>query len=347
MKPNILIDAKNLSYRMFSTLDLWNSEGENVAALFGVIKNVHSLVEKFDPQRVIVCWDTSTSALWRRKLYPDYKMNRKKNNGEEDAEELAKREDFERQNDILQFALSWLPVHQIVVDELEADDMMYLLTQRVLPEEDNIIVSTDKDLLQLISKRTSVWSPIKEVMVAHPNNLSMSEEYGVVTKTFTEFMSAKLPEPLQFENFVDFKILQGDTSDGIAGIPGIGEKIAVKLLNEHGSIDNMFEKAEEMRKSKRNARIVDNPDLVKSLKSIMDIAEVDNNIKDPIGKMQKGMIEPSEDYKKFWNFARDNDFKSIYMDYRIWSRAFEQMGIVPLFEKKKRKKKRTPKSKKG
>jgi DNA polymerase-1 len=333
---NVIIDAKNLSYRMFSTLDLYNSEGENVAALFGVIKNVHSLVEKFQPERVIVCWDTATSALWRRKIYPDYKMNRRKNSGQEDEEEAAKREDFERQNDLLQLALAWLPVYQIVVDELEADDIMYLLTQKVLKGQDNIVVSTDKDLLQLIDEKTSIWSPIKEVMITHLSNLHMSEEFGVKTNTFKAYMG------FEIDKFIDFKVLQGDKSDGIAGIQGIGEKTAIQLLEKYSSINGMFENAEELSKSKRTVKIIENEELIQDLTSIMDIAKVEIHVEDALKKCLKGIIQPDEDYKKFWNFARDNDFKSIYMDYRIWCRPFEQMGIKPFVTKRK---KRKPKSK--
>lgn len=329
---------------MFSTLDLYNSEGESVSAVFGVIKNIQSLVEKFEPDRVIVCWDTSTSSLWRREIYPGYKMNRKKNNGEEDEEGKAKREDYERQRELLQFALSWLPVYQYVQEEIEADDILYLLSKRVLVNDDNIVVSTDKDLLQLIDSRTSVWSPIKEVLVTETSSKAkeLGSKYNIKASTFEQFMGFPL------ENFVDFKVLQGDKSDGIAGIDGIGEKTAVTLLEKYSSIDGMLQNSEELRKSKRTAKIVDSVQLLEELKAIMDISEVEKRVPNVIDKMHRGIIRPSEEYKKFWNFARDNDFKSIYMNYRIWCKAFENMGIHSIAAeagKKARKAKRIPRNK--
>ena len=311
-KTNVIIDANNLSYRMFSTLDLWNSDGENVSAVFGVIKNIHSLVEKFEPDRVIVAWDPVHGTVpWRRKLYPEYKMNRRKDLDEEKAAQL---EDFYRQNEVLQLNLSWLPIHQLITEDLEADDIIYLLTKNVLTEDTNIIVSTDKDLLQLLDNNTVVWSPIKEVLITSKGHKRKYEDVKV--KTFERFISEALKDAgeITLEQYVDFKVLVGDSSDNVAGVPGIGEKTAVKLLNEYGSIRKMIKNPEPLLAKKTTAKVVQDPKLLVTLEDIMDISKVEEHMNGCLKDLKDAVIQPSADFKRFWNFARSNDFKSIYMN---------------------------------
>lgn len=331
MNPNIIIDGKNLAYRMFSTLDLTNDEGDNVSAVFGTISAISRMVETFGPRRVVVCWDTKTSALWRRKIYPPYKMNRKKNR--EGEENIAKMADFEEQQDLIQLALSWLPIYQIVENSMEADDLIYLLTQRLFKEQNNIVVSTDKDMLQLINKYTSIWSPIKQIAITDGSKETV-RFYKDRRKKVTQL---KEYVGVPIEQFIDFKVLQGDTSDNIAGVEGIGEKTAIKLLEQYGSIEEMYKNKEEMSKSARNKRVVEDEQMIRDLVSIMDISQVEEHLVNPIGKLEKGIIKPSESYKKFWNFARDNDFKTIFMNYRHWCKPFEEMGIQPIPFRRKRK----------
>jgi DNA polymerase-1 len=153
---------------------------------------------------VIVAWDGRVPKF-RRQLVPSYKADRHKD------EDPAEREDFNRQMDELHtYALPRLGILSVRRQHVEADDLLHHAS-RISMHERNVIVTGDKDLLQSITDNTFVYSPNKEILY---DRSKFEESYG-------------LPLP----RFVVWKSIQGDGSDNIPGVRGIGEVTATKLLN--------------------------------------------------------------------------------------------------------------------
>lgn len=201
----LLVDGNNLAYRVFAAYPyLSTSGGKPVAVVYGVVKLLRAALNKFNPDSIIIAWDGNPSA--RRLLYPEYKANRGLNRTEQEQEAYKS-----YRNQLIEvFAiLRHMNVYQCQEPNSEADDIIALLTY---DSGKYIVLSEDKDMLQLVNKNVSVYRPIKDQHYTHDN--------------FEKLMG------LTPQQFLYTRILQGDDSDNIGGIPGIGEKTAFKLIQE-------------------------------------------------------------------------------------------------------------------
>lgn len=210
----LLVDGNNLAYRVFSAYPyLTTQKGKPVHVIYGVLKLLRAAITRFKPESVFVAWDGSPQR--RKLLYPEYKANRNLNRNA--AEEQAYKEYREQLVD-LTFILKYTGVHQYRGDNAEADDLISVLADF---DGEYIILSEDKDMLQLVNNRVSVYRPMKDVHYTQLNFVTLT---GLTPKQFLES-----------------RTLQGDSSDNIPGIRGIGEKTAAKLIKEHGCLDNLVD----------------------------------------------------------------------------------------------------------
>ena len=166
------------------------------------------------PTRVIIVFDGKGGSTRRRKIYPEYKQNRKTKYRVNRTYDFASQED-EKQNMIMQLQrcveyLDTLPVTVLSYDNIEADDTIGYLTKQVLPDSNIIIMSTDKDFLQLANGRVKIWSPSKKKMY---DDKSVFEEFGISS-----------------QNYIWYRVLDGDKSDNINGVRGLGLKTIRKKL---------------------------------------------------------------------------------------------------------------------
>jgi DNA polymerase-1 len=208
----LLIDGNNLAYRCKFVFSLSN-RGVDVSVTYGFLRVLESLIKKNKPSSVVVAWDGRVPKF-RRHLVPEYKANRHK---DDDPEE---RENFNRQMDELHnYVLPRMGILSVKRQYVEADDLVHHASMLSL-HENNIIVTGDKDLLQSISTSTTVYSPNKD-------------KYYDISKFEAEY-------GLKLSKFVWWKALQGDGSDNIPGVYGIGESIATKLLNKFPDVLTMF-----------------------------------------------------------------------------------------------------------
>jgi len=211
MSLTLIIDGNHLAHRAKYSFSLSN-RGVDVSVTYGSLRVIQSWIRKFAPTTIVVCWDGGIPE-YRRQALPEYKANRHK-----DDDPLVY-EDFVRQlRELSDFALPIMGMVSVRIDGAEADDLMYHASRLITGK--SIIATGDRDLLQAVSDKVSVFSP------------SHGAGDGVIFTPEDVFQTYGI----SVASFVDWKALQGDNSDNIPGVPGIGEKTATKLFKEFGSL---------------------------------------------------------------------------------------------------------------
>jgi DNA polymerase-1 len=195
-----------------------NPNGQHIGGLTGFLKSVGYAIKMLNPTKVVIVFDGVGGSNARRNLFPDYKANRNANRMTNYSIFQSKEEETEAINNQMQrliLYLKCLPVSIISVEGLEADDIIGYLTHKLenFGETKEInIMSADQDFLQLVSEKTSVYSPTKKRIFKPKDVLA---EYGVSAT-----------------NYINYKILLGDKSDNVPGVSGLGPVKLVKLFPE-------------------------------------------------------------------------------------------------------------------
>jgi DNA polymerase-1 len=259
----LLVDALNTYIRCFVATPTMNDDGDHVGGVSGFLKSVGLAIRQFNPTRVVLVFDGKGGSSGRRKMFGDYKDSRKP------MQRLNRTYDFknvEEEKEAMKWQLKLLielcenlPVTVIAIDNIEADDTIAYLTQTVTESNGkSIIMSTDKDFLQLVSNSCSVYNPIKKKIYAVSDVLS---EYGVHPN-----------------NFIIYRMLDGDKSDNIPGIKGIGLKTLKKNLpfvaesNSH-TISELFDYCKSQNKP-FHQKILDNKDILDRNFQLMSLVEL-------------------------------------------------------------------------
>ncbi|WP_214628635.1 5'-3' exonuclease [Paenibacillus agaridevorans] len=224
----LLVDGMAILFRAYFATSFTGSirrtsSGMPVNAVHGFVRYFMDAISKFDPTHVICCWDMG-SKTFRTEQYDGYKSNRP-----------AAPEDLIPQFDLVKEVVASFGVPNVGIEGYEADDCIGTLASRFKLHADVIVVTGDHDLLQLVDERVSIAIMKKGIgnyLVYSPAVLL--EERGLT--------------PLQV---IDIKGLMGDTSDNYPGVRGIGEKTALKLIQEHGSIDVLLANLEAVSKTIR------------------------------------------------------------------------------------------------
>jgi DNA polymerase-1 len=221
MEKWMLIDGNSIAYRAFFAMPpLTNSAGQHTNAIFGFTTMLLKLLEQENPTHVLVAFDAG-KITFRHEGYTEYKGGRQKTPPE-----------LSEQFPVLKELLHAFSIAQFELSGYEADDIIGTLTkaadERGVPA---IVVTGDKDMLQLASDKVTIAvtrKGVSEVDLYTPE--AIQEKYGLV--------------PMQI---IDLKGLMGDTSDNIPGVPGVGEKTALKLLHEHGSVESVLENLDKLK----------------------------------------------------------------------------------------------------
>ena len=201
---------------------LSTADGTPTGGVYGFVSLAIELIKKLEPDYVAVAWDKrGTNIRKRRELYPEYKAGRK-----------PAPEDFYQQIPILMElldAFGW-PLYEL--DDYEADDIMATFAVEAAKKGiETCLITSDLDALQAVSPTTRVF--------AMKNGLSNIQEFT------PESFEAKYG--IKTEQFLDLKSLMGDASDNLPGVAGVGQKTAVKLLQEYGDLDNVFKHVDEQK----------------------------------------------------------------------------------------------------
>ena len=263
-KPNdsvLLIDGMNLFIRVFSAIPTTNEDGVHVGGIVGFLRSLAFNINMIRPTRTIIVFDGKGGSNRRRKIFPQYKMGRKMSYRLNRAHNFLTREEEQQMmirqlNRVVEY-LECLPVSIMNMENIEADDVIGYLSKHIYKNNKTTIVSTDKDFLQLVDETTSIYSPTKKKMY---NEDEVFEEYGIHPK-----------------NFLLFRMFDGDKSDGIPGVNGIGMKTLVKLFpfmktKEKYTLDDIYRSA-ETQKNPLCEKVLQSKDLLDLNKQLMDLED--------------------------------------------------------------------------
>jgi len=219
MEKFVVIDGNAILHRAFHALPLLTSrDGQVVNAVYGFFSMFLKILQELKPKYIVVCFDKE-KPTFRQSLFVGYQAKRPKM-----ADELVP------QIGIVHDVLQKAKISIFEVDGYEADDLIGTLANQVqsskfkVQSSETIIVSGDRDMLQLVNSYVKVLAPVKGIteMILFDEK-KVEEKYGI--------------KPLQI---IDYKALVGDASDNYPGVKGIGPKTAASLLKEYGSFENMY-----------------------------------------------------------------------------------------------------------
>ncbi|WP_164668866.1 5'-3' exonuclease [Virgibacillus doumboii] len=243
----MLVDGMALLFRgFFATAFRGNfmktSKGVPTNGIYQFLRYFLDAVDKFEPTHVICCWDMG-SKTFRTEMFDGYKANRS-----EPPEELIP------QFDLIKEVVEAFDMPNVGLENFEADDCIGTLARQFALENDVLILTGDQDILQLVDEGISV-----AIMKKGQGNYDVFEN--------NNFLEKKGVYPKQI---IDLKGLMGDTSDNYPGVKGIGEKTALKLIQEYETIDNLLENIDNLPKGVQT-KIRANMDMLHLSRSLAEI----------------------------------------------------------------------------
>ncbi|MBF0813879.1 MULTISPECIES: 5'-3' exonuclease [Staphylococcus] len=264
-KKILLIDGMALLFRHFFATSLHkqfmrNSSGTPTNGVQGFIRHVFTAINEIQPTHVAVCWDMGKSTF-RNDMFDGYKQNRP-----------APPDELIPQFDYVKEVSNQFGFVNIGVQNFEADDVIGTLAEAYSEQNQVYIVTGDRDILQCINPNVEIWLTKKGFNIYNRYTLNrFQSEYGL--------------NPSQL---VDVKAFMGDTADGYSGVKGIGEKTAIKLIQNHGSVESVIAALEQLTPGQRN-KIEADMDNLKLSKTLAKIhTEVPLNTNDLLDEMAFG-----------------------------------------------------------
>lgn len=227
----VLIDGHSILNRAFYGVpDLTNAEGLHTNAIYGFLNIMFKILDEEKPQFLTVTFDVH-APTFRHKMFADYKGTRKPM-----AEELR------QQVPVMKEVLRAMGIMTVEQEGLEADDLLGTIS-RICEEQgmDVAIISGDRDTLQLATNKTKIRIPKTRQGRTEVEDYYAADVQEKIGVTPTEF--------------IDVKALMGDASDNIPGVPGVGEKTALKIIAAYGSIENAYEHAAELKPPRASKNI--------------------------------------------------------------------------------------------
>jgi DNA polymerase-1 len=309
-KKIVIIDGNSLINRTFYALPIHmaNKEGLHTNAIYGFVNILNKIYKDYNPDYITVAFDMK-KPTFRHNEFKEYKAGRKKM-----PEELAE------QMPVLKEVLDAFNIHRVELEGFEADDLIGTLAKFCENKDVSpIIITGDKDALQLASDKTKVLITKK--------GISTLEEYG-----YDEVLDKYGVTPTEF---IDVKGLMGDKSDNIPGVPGIGEKTAIKLIKEHKSIENLLGNLEGLTK-KMKEKLTENAEqaiLSKRLATIIVDVPVEVSL-DELKREEPNRERVIELFNKL-------EFKKLLKDFHIKKEKKEhvesdkEVNIIDSIEKAK------------
>ena len=233
----LLVDGDNLFKIGFHGVRELFVEGNHIGGVFHFLNTLRKQLVDNEYDKVIVFWDGKQNSKIRRELYPNYKLNRKNDMTEEKLESY-----YTQKNRVKQY-LEECFVRQVEVEQNESDDLIAFYCQ-IATDEEKVIFSSDKDLLQLINESTSLYSPLQRYTYKNGDKVKFGDYY------------------IPHQNILTVKILMGDKSDNIQGIERLGEKTFVKIFPEVLEtslfVDDILTKTKQLLEEKNKLNVLKN-----------------------------------------------------------------------------------------
>lgn len=288
----ILIDGSGYIFRAYYAVGyggktmLTNPEGTPVGAVLGFTNMLFKLLETHKGACMAVIFDAARYNF-RNEIYADYKANR-----DETPEDLIPQFPLVRQ------ATEAFNVSGIDLEGFEADDLIATYAKQARADGKTVtIVSSDKDLMQLVGDGVRLWDPMKQIYIG-PDEVM--EKFGVTP-----------------DKVIDVQALAGDSSDNVPGVPGIGVKTAAQLITEFGSLEELLNGAQTIKQPKRREALIDNADLARISKQLVTLRD-DVPVPCPYTEFK----EYDASNPKLVEFLKKQGFKSIL------TRLGEQVGTI-------------------
>ncbi|KAB2282237.1 DNA polymerase I [Staphylococcus epidermidis] len=285
MNKLVLIDGNSLSFRAFYALPLLsNHAGIHTNAVYGFAMLLEKIIKEEKPNHFLVAFDAGKTTF-RHSKYSEYKGGRQKT-----PPELSEQFPYIRQ------LLDAYHIKRYELDNYEADDIIGTLSRQADEEDfETIIITGDRDLTQLATDNVTIYYTKKGVTdVDYYTPKFIAEKYnGLVPK-----------------QIIDMKGLMGDTSDNIPGVAGVGEKTAIKLLNQFESVEGVYEHIEEVTAKKLKEKLINSKDdalMSKDLATINVHSPIEVSLEDTKLNLQDDTTEKIELFKKL-------EFKQLLAD---------------------------------
>lgn len=233
----LLVDGDNLFKIGFHGVREFYVDGNHIGGVFHFLNTLRKQLEENEYDKVIVFWDGNNNSAPRRELYPHYKLNRKNNMTEEKLQSY-----YYQKNRVKQY-LEECFVRQIEIEGNEADDLVayYCL---ISDTEKKTIFSSDRDYMQLLSEKVSIYSPIQKYLYQNGDKVRLEKEW------------------IPHQNIFVSKVMLGDKSDNIFGIYSLGEKTFLKffpeVLEKPVSVDDILTKAKQLQEQNKENKVLKN-----------------------------------------------------------------------------------------
>ncbi len=261
-----LVDVSSFIFRAFYAIrNLSSKSGEPTNAVYGVATMLARLIEEANPKYLTIVYDSKESSF-RKEVYPEYKANRS-----------APPDDLLPQFDRIEDLIAKMKLHSVRFEGVEADDLIGTLTHRWIAENSShevMIVTGDKDLMQLVTPRVKAWDTMKDIVFGENE---VVEKFGV------------RPDQVR-----DYLALVGDSSDNIPGVPSIGPKGAVDLLKEFENLEGILAAAKAGKiKGKKCETIAANESdalLSQRLATLFDVESIQVDLHGMLVPFENGVV---------------------------------------------------------
>lgn len=243
-----LVDGSGYIFRAYYAMaysggaSLTNPEGTPVSAVYGFTNMMMKLLSDNSEAAIAVIFDAAR-ANFRNDIYAEYKANR-----DETPEDLIP------QFPLVREATEALGVPAVELEGYEADDLIATYAQHAVAQGKKVvIISSDKDLMQLVTDDIHMMDPMKNKLI---DPAGVMEKFGVPP-----------------EKVIDVQALAGDPTDNIPGVPGIGVKTAAQLINEYGTLEELLSRAEEIKQPKRREKLIENAKMARISMKLVTLAQ--------------------------------------------------------------------------
>ncbi|MBI1245365.1 MAG: DNA polymerase I [Alphaproteobacteria bacterium] len=264
-----LVDGSGFIFRAYHALPpLTRADGTPVGAVMGFCNMVARLIETHAGDRIAIIFDTARTSF-RNKIYPEYKAHRP-----------DPPEDLVPQFALVRDATRAFDLPAIELAGFEADDLIATYARLAAEAGDEVvIVSSDKDLMQLVRPGVAMLDPIKQKTIGEAE---VVEKFGV--------------KP---DRVVDVQSLAGDSTDNVPGVPGIGVKTAAELINTYGDLDTLLKRAGEIKQPKRRESLINNAEMARISRELVRLKDdvpvpvplSDLTLKRPDGAKLRGFLQ--------------------------------------------------------
>jgi len=271
-----LIDGSAYIFRAFFALPPMNrSDGTPTNAVMGFSSMILNLVEQTDADYIAVIFDAKRENF-RNEIYPDYKGHRP------DAPE-----DLKPQFSLIRDATLAFNLPCLEMEGYEADDLIATYAKQAVALGSKVtIVSSDKDLMQLVDGGIEMWDPMKNRTIKHDE---VVEKFGVPP-----------------EKVVDVQALAGDSTDNVPGVPGIGLKTAAQLITDYGDLDSLLDRAGEIKQPKRRQNLEEHAEMARISRELVRLKQ-DVPVVVPLADLKRQAL----DQDKMMAFLKEMEFKRL------------------------------------